>query len=102
MTMRNSLHNRNSSKLALAANALIGLASAPTTRAATFVDTFEGGANSAGWNFGSSNADVVEPTGGNPGAWLHNNLLDTFAPILRSEFGVNSDFVGNLRAKGVT
>jgi hypothetical protein len=101
--MTNALNRwRHGSAASLAAAAIIGLSSVSTARAATFVDTFEGNANSAGWSFGSQNADVIEPTGGNPGAWLHNDLLDTFAPILTSSFGVDSNFVGNLRAKGVT
>jgi len=86
-----------------AAGLLIGAVAATPARAATTtVDTFTGGANSAGWTFGSLNADTIEPTGGNPGAWLHNDLLDTFAPILRNTPTMPSDFTGNLRAKGVT
>jgi hypothetical protein len=87
--------------VAAAALATSAIAIAPA-RAATFVDTFTGGANSAGWNFGSFNADVIESSGGNPGAWLHNNLLDTFAPILSNDPTINSNFNGNLRAKGVS
>jgi hypothetical protein len=71
-------------------------------RAATFVDTFTGGANSAGWSFNSFNPDTIESTGGNPGAWLRNNLLDTFAPILTNDAAIDSNFNGNLRAKGIT
>jgi len=77
------------------------LATAPS-RAATFVDTFTGGANSAGWTFNSQNPDTIQPSGGNPGAWLRNDLLDTFAPILTNNPTIDSSFNGNLRAKGIT
>jgi hypothetical protein len=73
-----------------------------TARAQTFVDTFEGGTNTAGWSFNSLSPDVIEPAGGNPGAWLHNAGLDTFAPILTNSPSVPSPFTGNLRARGVT
>jgi hypothetical protein len=78
------------------------LFAAGAARAQTFVDTFEGGVNTAGWTFNSQSPDVIEPAGGNPGAWLHNAGLDTFAPILTNTEGVPSLFTGNLRARGVT
>ena len=75
---------------------------AAAAQAQTFVDTFEGGTNTAGWTFNSLSPDVIEPTGGNPGAWLHNPGLDTFAPILTNTPTIPSLFTGNLRARGVT
>jgi hypothetical protein len=90
--------NRSCASL-VAVLALLLSSTRPAT-AQTTVETFEGGTNNAGWAF-NPGADIIEPTGGNPGAWLHNPLLDTFAPILTSSFGVPSDFNGNLRAKGV-
>jgi len=44
---------------------------------------------------------VVQATGGNPGQWLNNPSLDTFAPILTTDEGV-ADFTGDYRAMGVT
>jgi len=82
--------------------ALLLLAASHVARAQTFVDTFEGGVNSAGWTFNSQSPDIVEPAGGNPGAWLHNPGLDTFAPILTNTIGTPSLFTGNLRARQVT
>ncbi len=63
-------------------------------------DGFENGANPNGLNFGSTSADILETSGGNPGGWLHNDFLDTFAPILRS--GPGSAYAGDYRAMGVT
>ena len=44
--------------------------------------------------------NVIESTGGHPGAWLHSTCtglacLDTFAPQFRTELGVRSVFTGN-------
>ncbi len=66
------------------------------------VDDFDGGANPNGWTFAVSPPDVIESSGGNPGGWLHNATVDSFAPILQIGAGATSAFVGNLRAKGVT
>jgi hypothetical protein len=62
-------------------------------------EDFEGGTNSAGWTYGNS-ADVIEVSGGNPGYWLHNPNLDTFGPILRTDFYA-ANFTGNYRDMGV-
>jgi hypothetical protein len=67
---------------------------------AVTTDTFEGGVNQGGWAF-ILGADRIEPSGGNPGAWLHNDNYDTFAPILYTTREGGSAFVGDLRAKGV-
>ena len=87
-------------QLTPAAFVFIGICHAPFASAQ--VDDFEGGANPNGWTFGVSTPDVVEPTGGNPGGWLHNPSVDSFAPILEIGAGSNSAFVGDLRANGVT
>ncbi len=63
------------------------------------VEDFEDGVADYGWSFGF--ADVVQSTGGNPGYWLNNPSLDTFAPILSTEEGA-ADFTGDYRAMGVT
>lgn len=64
------------------------------------VETFDGN-NPAGWTLGNG-ADVIEEDGGNPGGFLFNDFLDTFAPQPRSGWGVPSDWTGNYRQKGVT
>lgn len=75
-----------------------GVAGAGTT----FVETFEGGQNAAGWSFNVTTPDEIRPMGGNPGAYLANPGIFSFAPRLTSGFGVPSPFVGDLRAQGVT
>jgi hypothetical protein len=93
---------------------LIALLAAPqvTARGPTiaFVEDFEDGANTGGWSFFGNPAnpvEVIEPDGGNPGRFLHSTCaglgcLDTFAPQLRTEIGVDSVFTGDYRAEGVT
>jgi hypothetical protein len=81
---------------------LLFLAAVPIGAAAdTFIDTFEGGANQAGWSF-IQGADVLESSGGNPGWWLHQPVYDTFAPILNSAWGNATPFAGDYRAANVT
>lgn len=87
------------------AKMLVSLAAAGAATAfgqATLTDTFEGGVNVGGWTFNSFNPDTLMQNGGNPGWWLRNDFLDTFAPITTTTFGVNSPFVGNYRAAGVS
>lgn len=75
----------------------------------TRVEGFETGTNTGRWSFfgnPDNGIEVVEPSGGNPGAFLHSTCgglgcLDTFAPELRTELGVDSLFTGNYRAKRV-
>ena len=66
------------------AKALIGLAlglaiagAAPSQCPPTHtIETFEQGSNEAGWAF-IAGGDVIETSGGNPGAWLHQAYYDT-------------------------
>ncbi len=67
----------------------------------TFTDDFEGGTNLAGWSF-IEGADVITPAGGNPGAWLHQQVYDTFGPSLECAYANPTPFVGDYRANGVT
>lgn len=69
--------------------------------AITFTDDFEGGTNDAGWAF-IQGGDVIEPAGGNPGAWLHQPLYDTFGPSVMTAWGNVTPFVGDYRALGAT
>jgi hypothetical protein len=65
--------------------------------------------NGAGWSFFGAPGhplEVIEASGGNPGAFLHtlcagSSCLDTFAPQLRTPLGVPSVFTGNWRTRRV-
>lgn len=61
-------------------------------------DDFDSGTNSGGWTYGPPEA--ILPTGGNPGGWLHQPNVDTFAPQLRTSG--SSAFTGDWRAQGVS
>ena len=64
--------------------------------------TFEGGANPQGWSFNVTVPDVIETSGGNPGAWLHNSGIDSFAPILTTGATAAAPWIGDYRAQGIT
>lgn len=99
--------SRKTLRALLAASLAAATAHAGST---TFVETFTGGSNKGGWSyFGDPEnpVEVVESSGGNPGAWLHAtctglNCLDTFAPQPRTQLGTESEFTGDYRARGVT
>src|SRR5438552_5261121 len=55
--------------------------------------TFSNGANYGGWTFGTANGRI-ETTGGHPGAYYHDPLIDTYAPTLRST-DTNTPFTGD-------
>jgi hypothetical protein len=76
----------------------LALAAAPAL-AETFTETFDGGSNVGGWTFGTGN-EVIEAGGGNPGAYLHDTFVDTFAPQPRTS--QPSIFTGDLRQLGVS
>ena len=82
--------------------ASVGLAAAAPPGSHTFSENFEGGNNTGGWTFGNAFFERIEPAGGNPGAFLRNDFLDTFAPSARTTLGVDSPFVGDYRARGVS
>lgn len=66
----------------------------------TVSDTFDGGINEGGWSFGND-FEAIEPTGGSPGAWLHNTNLATFAPRPSTAPGRASVFTGDYRVRNV-
>ncbi len=74
--------------------------SGPLVAQQTFTETFDGGSNEGGWTYGAP-TEVIEATGGNPGAFLHASGLDSFAPQPRTGFGVPSEFTGDYRARGI-
>jgi hypothetical protein len=72
----------------------------PTLHAQSFSETFDGGSNVGGWTIGNG-FDQIVTSGGNPGAYLHNPNIDTFAPQPRTTLTGNA-FTGDWRARGVT
>jgi len=64
----------------------------------SFIETFDGGSNVGGWTFGTGN-EVIEPAGGNPGAYLHDSFVDTYAPQPRTT--QPSVFTGDFRGQSV-
>lgn len=79
---------------------LVGALALTTAAHASYTETFTGGSNAAGWDWGFGNSIPV--SGGNPGEYLQAEDLDTVGPILATTIGVSSPFVGNLRSTGVT
>ena len=71
-------------------------------RAATAVlDDFDAGLGT--WQANTTQTQIGHlPAGGNPGFWLHAPGVDTFGPILTNDPLVPSDFMGDLRADGVS
>ncbi len=59
------------------------------------LDDFEGGLNQGGWTY--SEEDVIEPTGGNPGGWWHQDFAFTYAPVIYSS---SKTLAGDWRAAG--
>lgn len=82
------------------ATTLCSLLLALPAAAQGYVETFEGGTNAGGWTFGNT-IEGIDPAGGNPGAWLHNSVIDTFAPQLRTTAPGNP-FQGDWRTMGIT
>lgn len=66
----------------------------------TFTETFDGGSNVGAWTFGAP-TETIPAAGGNPGAYLRAEGLDTFAPWPRTTLGTESVFTGDYRAFGV-
>ena len=67
----------------------------------TFVETFDGGSNVGGWTYYAP-VETIPASGGNPGAYLRAEGLDTYAPWLRTAWGGDSIFTGNYRAMNVS
>jgi hypothetical protein len=67
----------------------------------TFTENFENHSNVGAWTFGNTAYETIEQTGGNPGAFLHNDWLDTIGPRGRTTLGVESIFTGDYHERGV-
>jgi len=72
-------------------------AAAPTT---TISETFDGTLDQATWRLGT--LDLIEPDGGNPGAYLHNPQFDSAVPTPAYVGALPSPFFGDYRAANVT
>jgi hypothetical protein len=76
----------------------LGILLAASASADQFVETFDGGSNIGGWTYFAP-VESLETTGGNPGAYLRADGLDTFAPQPRTTG--ESVFTGDFRALNV-
>ncbi|MHC4846143.1 MAG: hypothetical protein ACYTCU_08280 [Planctomycetota bacterium] len=74
------------------------LLAAPTFAFGEINESFDG-TNLGGWTYGPP--EQFEPLNGNPGGWLHQLNVDTFAPQLRTT-DPGSPFAGDYRARNVT
>ncbi len=93
--------SKNPSRAQLAAPpAFDGFESESTSVVTTFREQFTSGTNEGQWTWGNG-FDAIESSGGNPGYWLRNNFLDTFAPQPSTTLGIPSQFTGDYRARGV-
>lgn len=72
-------------------------AAAPTT---TIAETFDGTLDQATWRLGT--LDTIEPSGGSPGAYLHNPQFDSAVPHPVYVGPLPSPFFGDYRAANVT
>jgi hypothetical protein len=70
---------------------------------ARFIETFENGSDESDWRLTSDTGRllVVEPSGGNPGAYLHGQV-DSAVPTWYVPLGTTpTNFLGNYVARGV-
>jgi hypothetical protein len=81
--------------------ALVIVLIAGPAAASSFIETFDGGSNVGGWTFYSPYESIPQ-SGGNPGAYLRADDVDTYAPWLCTAWGGDSIFTGNYRALNVS
>ncbi|MHC5211821.1 MAG: hypothetical protein ACYTG2_13965 [Planctomycetota bacterium] len=67
----------------------------------TVTEGFESGSNEGGWAWGTGNETFV-PVEGNPGAYLSDETLYSYLPVLGTAWGSPCEFTGNYRERGVT
>jgi len=77
-----------------------GLALSAPAFGDVFTETFDNGSNVGGWLYGGP-GETIEPTGGNPGWFLHSPSIDTFAPQPRTS-GPDSVFTGDFKDRNVS
>ncbi len=85
----------------LSASLILSMGLGPATAQMTVTESFTGGSNIGGWTYGAP-IQVIETSGGNPGAFLHASGLDTFAPMPRTAFNADNVFHGDFRDREVT
>ncbi|UCG61722.1 MAG: hypothetical protein JSV52_00075 [Candidatus Zixiibacteriota bacterium] len=68
----------------------------------TFVETFDSRRNVGGWSFFTTHRPTIESAGGNPGGYLHDDHVVTFAPKPGTALGEESIFTGDYRARKIT
>lgn len=76
---------------------------AASSSLAAIVETFDNGSDNGDWHLTSDPGRllVIEPSGGNPGAWLHGQV-STAVPTWYVPLGTtDTRFLGNYAAKGV-
>jgi hypothetical protein len=79
---------------------LLFLLAVPIVRAA-FVETFENGSNDGDWRLTTGTDPVIEPSGGNPSAYLHGQV-DAAVPTWYVPLGTTpTHFLGNYARLGV-
>lgn len=83
-------------EILLAVILTVPAAAAPAT---TVAETFEGTLDQATWRLGT--LDTIEPTGGSPGAYLHNPQFDSAVPTPSYVGPLPSPFFGDYRAANV-
>ena len=83
--------------LALSAEGHAAPAAVERVAVQTFLEDFEDGDNPYGLTLGIPQAETIEPSGGNPGRWLRNDVLDTFIPRLTARV---PPFSGDFVARG--
>jgi hypothetical protein len=89
---------RATTLIALLLALVVGFPAAAATTT-TVAETFDGTLEQATWRLGTF--DVIEPTGGNPGPYLHNPELDSAVPTPVYVGPLPSPFFGNYRAANV-
>lgn len=83
----------------LMALALVGSAFSLSALAhADYTDTFTGGTNAGNWRWGGAES---YQSGGNPGDYF-GSVIDTFGPMLATDWESSSVFLGNYQEMGVT
>ena len=79
---------------------IVFLLAVPSIRAG-FVETFENGTNDGDWRLTTATNPVIEPTGGNPGAYLHGGV-DAAVPTWYVPLDTTpTHFLGNYAARRV-
>src|SRR2546423_5269690 len=91
--------NQSSCKPQLILLSLLLCFAIPSLRAG-FVETFEDGTNDGDWRLTTSTDPVIEPSGGNPDAYLRQEV-DAAITTWATSLGLPTHFLGNYAKIGV-